>query len=89
MRGTSPSGSDDLPGPLPFGERTLTGTVQRVGHCTMLVVGERRWALTGDVAAALRPGVRVTVRGNLAPRPAACGDRDLAQTVAVVRADPA
>ncbi|MFI5486187.1 hypothetical protein ACIBXA_17805 [Micromonospora echinaurantiaca] len=85
----SPSGSGEVPGPLPFGARTLTGTVERAGDCTMLLVGERRWALTGDVAAALRPGARVTVRGNVAPRPAACGDRDLAQTVAVTRADPA
>ncbi|MER7457670.1 DUF5818 domain-containing protein [Micromonospora sp. NPDC126480] len=79
----------ELPGPLPFGARTLTGTVERVGDCTMLLVGGRRWALTGDVAAALSPGDRVTVRGHLAPRPAACGEWDLAQTVAVIRADPA
>ncbi|MGN9779630.1 hypothetical protein ACTMS0_28325 [Micromonospora sp. H33] len=85
----SPSGTGEVPGPLPFGERRLTGTVERAGDCTMLLVGERRWALTGDVAAGLRPGARVTVRGNLATRPAACGDRDLAQTVAVTRVDPA
>ncbi|SCG48359.1 hypothetical protein GA0070609_2058 [Micromonospora echinaurantiaca] len=86
---TPPPGGGEVPGPLPFGARTLTGTVERAGDCTMLLVGERRWALTGEVAAALRPGARVTVRGNVAPRPAACGDRDLAQTVAVTRADPA
>ncbi|MDO3704950.1 DUF5818 domain-containing protein [Micromonospora sp. C28SCA-DRY-2] len=86
---TPPPGGGEVPGPLPFGARTLTGTVERDGECTMLLVGERRWALTGEVAAALRPGARVTVRGNVAPRPAACGDRDLAQTVAVTRADPA
>ncbi|MEW2385972.1 DUF5818 domain-containing protein [Micromonospora sp. NPDC047707] len=85
-----PSGTGELPGPLPFGARTLTGTVERAGECTMLLVGERRWALSGDAAAALRPGARVTVRGTIAPLPAGCGDReDLAQTVAVTRVDPA
>ncbi|MDM4719082.1 hypothetical protein QTQ03_05530 [Micromonospora sp. WMMA1363] len=83
----TPSPGGDAVG-MPFGPRTLTGTVERAGDCTMLLVGERRWALTGEAAAALRPGTRVTIRGNLAPRPAACGDRDLAQTVAVTRVDP-
>ncbi|MFI7576030.1 hypothetical protein [Micromonospora sp. NPDC049497] len=82
-------GGGEVPGPLPFGERTLTGTVERVGDCTMLLVGERRWALTGDAAATLRPGSRVTVRGAVAPLPPACADRDLAQTVAVARVEPA
>jgi hypothetical protein len=55
----------------------------------MLVVGKRRWALTGKAVGALVPGAKVTVRGNLAARPPACGDRELAQTVLVNRVDPA
>ncbi|MGN9810108.1 hypothetical protein ACTMSW_12215 [Micromonospora sp. BQ11] len=85
----SPPGGGEVPGPLPFGERTLTGIVERAGDCTMLLVGERRWALTGDAATSLRPGSRVTVRGAVAPMPPACADRDLAQTVAVARVEPA
>ncbi|WBB68610.1 DUF5818 domain-containing protein [Micromonospora sp. WMMD812] len=85
----TPPGGGDVPGPLPWGGRTLTGTVERDGGCTMLLVGERRWALTGDVAAGLTPGDRVTVHGGVAPRPAACGDRDLAQALAVNRVEPA
>jgi len=84
---SAPSG--DVPGPLPWGARTLTGVVERSGDCTMLLVGRRRWALTGPAAAALSPGAKVTVRGNLTTRPAGCGDRDLAQTVAVTRVSPA
>jgi hypothetical protein len=84
---TLPSG--DVPGPLPFGARTLTGIVERSGDCTMLVVGKRRWALTGEAIGTLVPGAKVTVRGNLAARPIGCGDRDLAQTVLVTRVDPA
>lgn len=81
--------SGDVPGPLPWGARTLTGVVERSGDCTMLLVGRRRWALTGPAAAALSPGTKVTVRGSLTTRPAGCGDRDLAQTIAVTRAEPA
>jgi hypothetical protein len=84
-----PAGSGDVPGPLPWGGRTLTGVVERSGDCTMLLVGGRRWALTGEAAATLSPGERVTVQGSLTTRPAACADRDLAQTVAVARVDPA
>ncbi|EEP70517.1 conserved hypothetical protein [Micromonospora sp. ATCC 39149] len=83
-----PSGGD-IPGGLPWGGRTLTGAVERSGGCTTLLVGTRRWALTGEAAEALNPGDRVTVHGALVPRPAACADRDLAQTVAVARVDPA
>ncbi len=86
--GSTPA-SGDVPGPLPFGARTLTGVVERAGDCTMLVVGKRRWALTGGAAGALVPGAKVTVRGNLAARPPGCGDRELAQTVQVNRVDPA
>ncbi|WP_157547880.1 hypothetical protein [Micromonospora sp. ATCC 39149] len=63
--------------------------MERSGGCTTLLVGTRRWALTGEAAEALNPGDRVTVHGALVPRPAACADRDLAQTVAVARVDPA
>ena len=84
-----PSPSGDVPGPLPWGSRTLTGVVERSGDCTMLLVGRRRWALTGPMAAALSPGEKVTVRGSLDTRPAGCGDLDLAQTVAVARVAPA
>ncbi|MCM0677412.1 DUF5818 domain-containing protein [Micromonospora phytophila] len=85
----SPPDGGELPGPLPWGGRTLTGTVERVGECTMLLVGARRWALAGSAAQALSPGARVTVHGNLTTRPAACGDLELAQTVAVRRVEPA
>ncbi|TDC85758.1 hypothetical protein E1193_01500 [Micromonospora sp. KC606] len=84
----SPPGGE-VPGGLPWSGRTLTGTVERSGGCTTLLVGTRRWALTGEAAEALSPGDRVTVHGALAPRPAACADRDLAQSVAVARVDPA
>ncbi|MEU8298631.1 DUF5818 domain-containing protein [Micromonospora sp. NPDC048909] len=84
-----PSSGGDVPAPLPWGGRTLTGTVERAGECTMLLVGEHRWALTGAAAADLRPGDRVTVHGNVAPRSAACGERALPRAVAVNRVEPA
>ncbi|MER7893117.1 hypothetical protein ABTX15_25180 [Micromonospora sp. NPDC094482] len=84
-----PSSGGDVPGALPWGGRTLTGTVERVGGCTMLLVGEDRWALTGAVAAELRPGDRVTVHGNPSTRSAACGEQALPRAVAVNRVEPA
>jgi hypothetical protein len=77
----------EVPGPLPWGPRTLTGIVERSGDCTLLLVGGRRWALTGEAAATLSQGDRVTVRGSLTTRSAACAD--LAQAIAVARVDPA
>ncbi|MGS2616683.1 hypothetical protein ACVCAH_19455 [Micromonospora sp. LZ34] len=85
----SPPGGGEVPGPLPWGGRTLTGTVERAGDCTMLLVGAQRFALTGEVAATLSPGAQVTVHGALTSRPAACGERELAQTMAVNRVEPA
>ncbi|PZF99044.1 hypothetical protein [Micromonospora deserti] len=85
----SSPGGGEVPGPLPWGGRTLTGTVERVDGCTVLLVGERRWALTGAAAAALRPGDRITVHGGLTPRPAACGDPDVSDALAVNRVEPA
>ncbi|SCL36633.1 hypothetical protein GA0070616_5538 [Micromonospora nigra] len=82
-----PSGGE-VPGGLPWGGRTLTGTVERDGDCLMLLVGARRWALTGDAARGLTAGQRVTVQGSLTTRPATCGDRELAQTIAVTRVIP-
>ncbi|TWJ22165.1 DUF5818 domain-containing protein [Micromonospora endolithica] len=87
--GAPPTTAGEVPGPLPFGNRTLTGTVERAGECTVLVVGARRWALTGDPVAALRPGSRVTVRGAVTPMPASCTDPELTQAVAVNRVEPA
>ncbi|MFI6262708.1 DUF5818 domain-containing protein [Micromonospora sp. NPDC051006] len=84
-----PSSGGDVPGALPWGGRTLTGTVERAGECTMLLVGEDRWALTGAAAADLRPGDRVTVHGNVSNRSAACGERALPRAVAVNRVEPA
>lgn len=55
-------------------QRTLTGTVQRAGGCTVLVVGERRWPLTGALAGSLTVGSRMTVTGNLAALPESCAN---------------
>ena len=53
-------------------QRTVTGVVKRQGGCTVLVVGERRWPLTGAIAAALPAGETRRVTGNLTQLPASC-----------------
>jgi hypothetical protein len=66
--------TDELPyDPVP---RTVTGIVQRTGGCTVLVVGSVRWVLTGDLAASLNVGSRMTVTGNLTHRPSPCPGED-------------
>ena len=85
---TTPGG-DESQGSLPFGHRRLTGIVERHASCTMLLVGSRRWALSGSVAESLTVGRQVTVEGNLTPTPAACSGQQPAQAVEVTRATPA
>ncbi len=60
-----PPGGGELPGGLPFGERKLTGVVERVDDCTLLRVGTRRWELIGTAAEGLSAGDRVTVEGQV------------------------
>ena len=68
--GVTASPGSELPyDPIP---RTLTGSVERSGGCTVLVVGARRWALTGALAGSLTVGSRVTVTGNLIQVPDSC-----------------
>lgn len=57
-------------------QRTLTGVVERDGGCTVLVVGERRWPLAGDLASSLTAGSRVSVTGNLTQVPPSCAGED-------------
>ncbi len=53
--------SDELAyDPVP---RTITGIVARGGGCTVLVAGQVRWVLTGDLAGSLGAGSRFTVAG--------------------------
>jgi hypothetical protein len=86
--------NDEVPrDPIGAG-RTLSGTVQRTGSCTILVVrpgqgpgqGSRRWALTGAVAAGLRVGQSVTVSGHVTPAPPACDGLPVTQAMRVTRA---
>ena len=53
-------------------QRTVIGVVRRAGGCTVLVVGERRWPLTGPLAAALPVGETRKVTGNLTQLPGSC-----------------
>ena len=53
-------------------QRTVIGVVRRAGECTVLVVGERRWPLTGALAAALPVGETRKVTGNLTQLPGSC-----------------
>jgi len=53
-------------------QRTIIGVVRRAGGCTVLVVGERRWPLTGPLAAALPVGETRKVTGNLTQLPGSC-----------------
>ena len=81
--------NDEVPREPMWGTRTLTGTVQRSGTCTMLLVGQRRWALAGPVADGLAAGRRVKVTGHLTPRLAVCTGQETVQTVQVTRAHSA
>lgn len=79
--GPAPTGSAPTTGAtvFPTGEvphdpmqRTVMGVVRREGGCTVLVVGERRWPLTGPLAAALPVGETRKVAGNLTQLPGSC-----------------
>ena len=79
----------ELPGPLPLPDRAISGTVQRVGPCTVLLVGQRRWALLGPLAAQLKVGQRVRVSGPPATVPSMCRRVEVYQAIQVARADQA
>jgi hypothetical protein len=83
---TTTKSDDQLPTPLPGPDRRLTGVVQRIGTCTMLLVAPRRWALMGPVAAKLKPGERVTVTGPMVPSPTLCSRYGAEQAVQVTHA---
>jgi hypothetical protein len=91
--GAAPSGAaptpsaGELPGGLPFGERTLTGTVERAGECAMLRVGERLWGLTGTPVTGLRDGQEVTVVGQVTTPEPTCGP-EVTRGLVVQRALP-
>jgi hypothetical protein len=87
-RGGGPA-DDELPGPLPLPGRTLSGTVQRLGACTVLLTGQRRWGLTGPLANRLATGDRVRVDGRPVPVPADCRRVEVFQAVLVSRTQPA
>lgn len=81
--------SDDQQGGLVRGVRTLTGTVERTGSCTTLVVGAERWALVGMIANSLSPGATVRVTGQLTQESMACSTLNPTATLQVTRADAA
>jgi len=70
-------------------DRRLTGVVQRIGTCTMLLVAPRRWALVGPVAATLKAGERITVTGPVAPSPQPCVRNGAEQAIHVTHASKA
>ena len=86
---TPPPGAGEFPEGLPHGDRTLTGVVEESGGCLLLVVGTRRWALTGTAAEALAAGARVTVTGQVTTTGAGCRDPEVTRTLIVRRATPA
>ena len=75
--GTVPP-TDDGPTEVPNDpiQRTVTGTVERTAGCTVLVVGSRRWPLTGGIADTLAAGGQYRVTGNLTQPPPACANED-------------
>jgi hypothetical protein len=87
-RGGGPA-DDELPGPLPLPGRALSGTVQRLGACTVLVTGQRRWGLTGPMAARLAVGDRVRVSGPPVTVPSDCRRVEVYQAIRVTRTQPA
>ena len=82
-----PGGAGELPGGLPHGDRTLTGVVERAGGCTLLVVGDRKWALSGTPADNLTVGDRVTVTGQITT--GGCANPEVGRTLIVRRTGPA
>ncbi len=84
-----PPSSGELPGGLPFGDRTLTGVVEHSGDCTMLRVGTRLWGLTGTPAGALSAGDRVTVEGQVTTADSGCETAGVTRMLVVRRAMPA
>jgi hypothetical protein len=87
-RGGGPA-DKELPEPLPLPNRAISGTVQRVGPCTVLLVGQRRWALLGPLAAQLKVGQRVRISGPPARVPSMCRRVEVYQAIQVARADSA
>jgi hypothetical protein len=81
----NPPPPGDLPGGPVFGNRTLTGTIEREGSCTMILVSGRRWALDGAKSGALSVGARVTVQGTLTKLPATCEGVLVAQAIEVTK----
>jgi hypothetical protein len=88
-RPVPPPTAGELPGGLPFGDRKLTGVVERSGDCTVLRVGTRRWGLIGGSAGTLVVGRRITVEGQVTTPDAGCSVPDVAQAVLVRRVTPA
>ncbi|WP_229075068.1 hypothetical protein [Actinoplanes sp. DH11] len=84
----APPGPGELPGGLPHGDRTLTGVVEQAGGCTLLLVGERRWSLTGTPAETLTAGARVTVTGQVTTAAADCAGPDVVRALVVRRVTP-
>ncbi len=88
---TSPTGSPEPPGPgelpgaLPFGDRKLTGVVERSGDCTLLRVGDGLVGLTGTPAQPLQAGDRVTVQGQITTADGGCAAAGAARSVVVRR----
>jgi hypothetical protein len=70
-------------------ERVLTGTVRRTGSCTVLLVGDRRWPLIGDLAGGLIAGRRVTVSGPVYPLSGACSAAGRGPAIRVTSVQPA
>ena len=71
--------------PMP---RTVTGIVERTGGCTILVVGQGRFVLVGDIAGYLSVGSTMRVTGNLTNRPPTCAG-ETGQELQVTSATPA
>src|SRR5262245_5633934 len=68
-------------------EQVLTGTVQRIGSCTVLVLGERRLPMVGVDSVA--EGSRVTVRGSPVAVPSLCSRVGAGQALRVTTVRPA
>lgn len=81
-----PPPPSEIQNPLPGPERRLTGTINRSGGCTVLVVGTRRWALVGHGVTTLTDRARMRVTGTLTTVPTGCA-ADMA--LSVTRAEPA
>ena len=87
-RGSGPA-DDGLPGPLPLPDRAPSGTVQRLGACTVLLTGQRRWGLIGPLATRLAVGDRVRVSGTPVTVPSDCRRVEVYQAVRVTHTQPA